>query len=41
MCTGTHGGRPNNDGIDPDSSQNVVIRNAYVDVADDGVFDVG
>ena len=28
--------RPNNDGIDPESSQNVVITNSYVDVGDDG-----
>lgn len=28
---------PNNDGIDPDSSRNVTIRNCYVDVGDDAI----
>jgi polygalacturonase len=28
---------PNNDGIDPDSSINVTIRNSQIDVADDGI----
>jgi hypothetical protein len=28
---------PNNDGIDPDSSTDVVIRNTYIDVADDAI----
>ena len=28
---------PNNDGIDPDSSINVLIQNTFIDVADDGV----
>jgi len=28
---------PNNDGIDPDSSTDVTIRNTYVDVADDAI----